>query len=60
MIDFNFLEELIGTKFKWHQKIYLFIFCIFVKKQKYNKNITPDDLIIQKILEGYKNSEKAN
>jgi hypothetical protein len=54
MIDFNFLEELCRTKFRWYQKAYLFLFCIFVKKQKYNKNITPNDLIIQKILEGYR------
>ena len=54
MIDFNFLEELCGTKLRWYQKAYLFLFCIFTKKQKYNKNITPDDLIIQKILEEYR------
>jgi hypothetical protein len=60
MINFNFLEELIGVKLKWCQRIYLFLFCIFVKKQKYNKNITPNDLIIQRILERYKNNGKTN
>jgi len=53
MIDFKFVEELVGTKFRWYQKVYLFLFCIFAKKHKYNKNTSANDLLlIQKILEG--------